>query len=264
MISDKLKVLDDFNKTLFKLNSHKLVNKEVLYGNLNRNSSIIVGDKALSAQIFTDINSDVIDNAISNKFMIYNITECSIILKNYYNLTDDSIFLNSHYGEQLNTNDMNSYKLSAFSYDKRTKLNLNLCQNISIDVQMPINNKLKLNLTLYKDLIDKGIDIFNENDPAFTDRCFSYKINGTDTTVNWRRQNLLQSTAPLCIGIDCTFQSISDHNYLQCNCSGLSSDSEFLNGMVDTLIESFSQLNLGIIFCYKLISYVSLFLNSLL
>jgi hypothetical protein len=236
-----------------------LLSKEIKYSNL-LNSSMVIGGEAVKAHIFSDSSDDTIQDAIKNNFMIYNMTECNSILKSFYNLTDDPVYLNSYYGGQLNSDGSDSYRLTAFTADSKMKLNLDLCQNLGMDIQMPINKKLFINLALFNELKDQGVDIFNKTDPAFTDRCFNLKFNGSDTTLSWRRQNLLQSSIPLCIGINCTYQGVNSHDYVECHCSGLDSDSEILNSVVDYVVDSVSQLNLGIIFCASLINIVSSYL----
>jgi hypothetical protein len=117
-------------------------------------------------------------------------------------------------------------------------------------------------LTLYRDLKKEGIDIFNPADPAFTDRCYTHINNetGADTTISWRQQNYIQKISPMCIGINCTYQGISEFDYVQCNCTGLQSDNNIVNELVNFVMTSVSSLNIGVIFCYKVISIVNIFL----
>jgi hypothetical protein len=106
----------------------------------------------------------------------------------------------------MNVGDNDSFKFSAYDKTSGKKLDLDLCNNITYSVQIPFTNKPDLNLTLYKELKDQGIDIFNPSDNAFNDRCLTHINNqtGTDTTLNWRKQNYLQKTIPMCVGFNCT------------------------------------------------------------
>jgi hypothetical protein len=76
-------------------------------------------------------------------------------------------------------------------------------------------------------------------------------VTGADTTPNWRKEHYYQHMTPMCIGINCTFTGISSSDYIQCTCTGLQTDSEIVNKLVNLFINTVSKLNIGVLFCYK-------------
>jgi hypothetical protein len=142
----------------------------------------------------------------------------------------------------------------------KAKLNLDYCEDIQNRVEIPIDTS-QFNMTLYHELKAQGIDIFDPKESIFNDRCISYTDNstGTDTTLNWRRKFLYTQKVPMCVGFNCTYQGVSEANFLQCKCGGLNSDSEFLNSVSQMLLNSLSEINIGIVKCYKLIPTVIIF-----
>jgi hypothetical protein len=248
---------------ILKLMADELLNKAVLYGNLNNaTNSTIIGDKALSSHIYlSSSQQDSINVAIKDNFPVYNMTECEATLRKYYNITGDIVYAANNYDGILNKdNNTNSYTISVYDYETKKKLDLDLCMDDQIEVQLPLTNTSDLNLTFYKEMKNKGIDIFNPDDAAFNDICFIDTYNGTDTTINWRREHYLNQKIPMCVGVNCTYQGLTEDNYVTCKCSGLQGDSSLINTIVNYFLESLSDYNIWVIYCYKQIPTVSLFL----
>ena len=63
-----------------------------------------------------------------------------------------------------------------------TKLDLCVCDNVTIKVEIPIIDRDSIALTKGKTIKEKeGIDIFNSKDPFFNDICIPYTDeNGND------------------------------------------------------------------------------------
>jgi hypothetical protein len=249
----------DLNKALLKEKANTLSDKLVQNAILANNTDLLLGGSMFSTYISTNKEN----GPIKYNHPIFNSTNCEDFLVREYNLTstDDIVYVTNKINATMNVGDNDSFKFSAYDKASGKRLDLDLCNNTTYSVQIPFTNKSELNLTLYKELRHQGIDIFNPSDSAFNDRCFTHINNqtGTDTTLNWRKQNYLQKTIPMCVGFNCTYQGVSEFNYVKCSCTGLQSDSELVNNIVDILTTTVSKLNIGIIFCYKQMLNVYIF-----
>jgi hypothetical protein len=241
-------------KEQLKLKAKDLSHKLVEFGGDNYTTSIYSGDKMFSSLIFNASAPNITDQAIKYNHPIYNMTECQSILKKAYNITT-VIFATNNFEASLNKDNTNQYTITAYDLKTKQSLDLGLCNNITQTISIPITNTTGLNLTLYKEMKVQGIDILNPNDPFYTDRCISYTDNSTsaDTTLNWRRKTYLKGKMPLCVGLNCTYQGLDTNNYLNCQCQGMQSDTPIYYQLLNVFTDSLSQLNLGIILCYKII-----------
>jgi hypothetical protein len=259
MVNKKISNGDNITKEQIKTTSKQLMSKTVSTARIDLSNSTLIGDKAVSGQIFISNSSspNVAEEAIKNHLPIYNLTECEAVLKSYYHISGEILYLSSNLDGSISENDTNSYSISAYNAETREKLDLDICNNVTFHVQLPLNEAANLNMTLYKKMKSQGIDVFNKTDPAFTDFCFVNSYNGADTTVNWRRDNILQSNIPLCLGINCTYNGLNENNYIDCECTGLQSDNSVFNTAVNFIFDSISKLNIQVIYCYKVIPTVN-------
>jgi hypothetical protein len=261
-----LENLNDYNqseKERLKIKAIQLNKKIVKSGNFTNGTNMVMGDSMFSTYVYT--NSELSrENAITLAHLIFNSTECDDFLVKVYNLTsaDEIVRVTNKINSTLNTLNTDSYAYSAYNGITGEKLDLVLCNNLTYSVQMPLSNKSEVNLTLYKELKYQGIDIFNPNDTAFTDRCFTHIDNqtGGDTTVNYRKQKYFQQNVPICMGINCIYKGISEFDYVECTCTGLVTDNEMINTLVNTFMGAVSKFNISVIFCYKTILSVIFYL----
>jgi hypothetical protein len=248
--------IDDsgINKEVLKQKAYALSDRIIQNAITRNNTDILLGGSMFSTYISTN-NEDPSIGAVKYNHPIFNSTECEDLLVLQFNLSskNDIIYVTNKVNATMNDAENDSFKFSAYDTNTGHKLDLELCNNTTYSIQMPFTNKSELNLTLYKKLKGQGIDIFNVSDEAFNSKCYTHIDNqtGTDTTLNWRKQNYLQKKVPMCIGINCVYQGISEFDYVQCNCTGLQTDNELVNEIVNVLTSAVSNLNIGIIFCYK-------------
>jgi hypothetical protein len=248
------------DKDSLKQNADKLNDKLVKYAISVNSTNLITGDAIYSTYLSKGDGLSR-QNAIKYNYPLFNSTDCEEYLVQYYILSsvDDLVFVSNKIGPALNEEDNTSYKFSAYNGITGDKLDISLCNDKTYTVQLPLANKTALNLTLYNELKRQSIDIFNAYDPAFTDRCFAHLDNNTgyDTTLNWRKQNYLQQKQPMCIGFNCTYQGISEFDYVECSCTGLTSGNEVVNQLVGIFTQTVSNFNIGVVLCYNLIPNVN-------
>jgi hypothetical protein len=250
-------------KQELKTKAIQLNDRLVQTSNLTNNSSVIMGDSMFSTYMYR--NNESKGTAVSYSHPIYNSTDCENLLVKVYNLTsvDDIVFVTNIINATLidDDSDSNSYKFSAYAGGQ--KLDIDVCDNLTYSIQIPIDNKFSVNLTKYKELKAQGIDTLDPNDPAFTDRCYSHVDNttGGDTTLNWRQQHYYQQKIPMCIGVNCTYKGISQFDYVECACTGLQTNNMVAIELMNKFLVSASKLNIGIVRCYNRIISVNLILT---
>jgi hypothetical protein len=228
------------------------------------NGSVLFGDNMYSGQVYMS-GDDISKSAIANRLPIYNMTECEDKLRDAYNLPRNTtiIYITSATDGAFAETNSTAYGITAYASDTKEKLNLDYCEDVKNNVQLPLPENFDVNMTLYNELKEQGIDMFNPDDPVFHDICIPYTDNSTnsDTTLNWRRQNLYSQKKPMCIGFNCTYQGINEFNYLKCECSGIDTGSNVIDMFAENLLDSLSGINIGIVTCYKQIPTVSIYLK---
>jgi hypothetical protein len=259
MLLQKLNDANNTEKELAKQKAIALNGKLVQYALASNNTSLLTGNSMFSTYI-SNSDEQSQKNAIKFNHPLLNSTECEEFLVKQYNLSSiyDLMFVTNKINASLNNDNNDSYKFSVYNAYTGMKMDLDLCNNLTYSVQLPITNMTAFNLTKYNEVKSEGIDSFNPNDPAFTDRCYSHIDNttGADTTINSRKQNYLQQKQPMCVGINCTYQGISEFDYIQCTCTGMTSDNALVNKAVNNFFTAVSKFNIAVIFCSKVITLV--------
>jgi hypothetical protein len=245
---------DPLKKAKLINNMEDITDKVVQNIDLEDGDNMVFGDKMYSGQIYTSDDLSLSrDMAIMNNLPLYNVTECEAILREVYGLTanDTIIYVTGAIDGLYNDKNSTSYKISAYDGKSKKKLDLDNCENAQNSVEIPLSDTSGINMTLYNEMKEQGIDIFNPNDNFYNDRCVSYAANDTDITIKNRRNILSAQKVPECVGLNCTYQGIGEYNYLKCQCAGLGSSSTIVNQITDMLFDSLSQINVGIVTCYK-------------
>ena len=137
-------------------------------------------------------------------------------------------------------------------------IDLSVCDNDKIDIYFPTNLDNQT-LTIYKDLKNKGYDIFNPNDTFYNDICTKYtSVNRTDLTLN-DRKNIFYSEHNFCQE-NCQYNEINlDINHAKCECSlqttEINYESKKFTGfeIISSFYEVLKYSNIYILKCYKII-----------
>jgi hypothetical protein len=230
----------------------KLNDLQIKHLNLTSNGALFTGDSMFSSHIYSSNNETVIrNNSLSNGFAYFNSTNCRKVLMNFYSLSEDTeiIFVTNNFNGTLNLNQTDSYMISAYNLITKEKLNIDICKNTTGVIQMPINLP-NFNQTFYTEMKQEGIDILDPKDPIFNDRCMSYvdKPTNADTTINWRRGAYLGGIMPLCRGVNCKYNGVTDDGYVNCTC-GIGTDTEIQSISISVALDSINNINFEIITC---------------
>jgi len=148
---------------------------------------------------------------------------CEDTLKRYYNI-DQNISLIIKKYEQLTVASERNVQYEIYHPITKEKLNLSLCQSDTIYLYIPADLEEEL-IMLYEDLENYGYDLFNINDPFYTDICAPYTSeDGTDVLLSDRRNDYYNGTYTTCQS-NCDYSSfILKYEYLICQCKIVAED----------------------------------------
>ncbi len=116
---------------------------------------------------------------------------------------------------------------------------------------MPFKQTLNIDESLYKDLvINKSVNFFNESDPFYNDRCFVYRVNGTDIPLNTRRKKIYPNVTGTC-GTNCEMKGIDSYGNMECECHNPTkcASGDLIQDFEETALDVFETSNFGIVTC---------------
>jgi hypothetical protein len=111
-------------------------------------------------------------------------------------------------------------------YDgNNTQLDLSVCQDEKININYALKENSNLNLTMYSEFSNKGIDILNSSDSFFNDICYSYSDGTSDMILSDRISEIYQNYS-LCDS-GCDYEGIDTENLtVSCSCSVVTNDTD--------------------------------------
>ena len=185
----------------------------------------------------------------SNKNIpIINFNKCEDELKYYYNITNDNdiyiVKIEYKFKELLIP--IIEYEVYYLNNSNLEKLNLTLCNNIKIEILIPVN-------------ITDGIDKHNPKSAYYNDICTKAKSdNGTDIIIKDRINEFVDKNMTLCED-NCEFINYDNINKrVNCSCE-VKTFMSFINEIKidkDKLFKNFRDINyitnLQVIKCYKI------------
>jgi hypothetical protein len=120
------------------------------------------------------------NNNNTNKFSIIDLGECANLLKKYYHINENETLLIMKLEKLSNISSERSLQYEVYDPINKSKLNLTICNNITIDIYVPVTLSVKLQ-NIYDELQNMGYDLFDINNPFYQDICTPYKSSdGTD------------------------------------------------------------------------------------
>jgi hypothetical protein len=213
------------------------------------------GGSIISTQVsLTDDKSLEEQNLLATEYKLskLNLTECIRKLKSYYNIPKDISLMVVKYDISLSNLTQiidNPVTFDLFNPINSEKLNKSICD--SYEIQTPLIDNV--NKTLFQQLKNQSVDIFNRNDTAFSSRCSTVidPTTGLSTTLNYRISNYFQNITNNC-GAGCTYKHLDDNDYVTCQCSGVTqTDNDFINKVGDFILNGYSNINIEVILCYN-------------
>ena len=231
----------------------------------NNKSQVIEGVDNTIYHLTTEKNEIELLNegGLSNNYSlpIIDLGDCESILKDEYDLNEDDTLI---YLKKEILSDKSSEKDIEFEvyepYNK-TQLNLSLCYttDINIYVRLELSSETE---ALNEKMKELGYNMFDINDPFYTDICTPYKSSGkTDMLLSDRIDYIYNNEDAQCQS-NCQFSGyLFDSQYINCTCN-VNHNEEKETVKVEKfkpkkLYESFFEVlkysNYKILKCYKLI-----------
>ena len=210
------------------------------------------------------------NNNISNKFSIIDLGECENLLKNHYKINKNVSLLILKFEKISNITTERLLQYEVYEPNNKTKLNLSICDTITIDIYIPIVLSEKIQ-NLYNELQNLGYDLFDINSPFYNDICTPYKSpDGTDVPLSDRVNYLYNNEETTCQS-NCKFSEfLKESQYLKCDCDITNSEistqktKEF---SAKTIYESFFDVlkysNYKVLKCFKLTFRIKNFIHNI-
>ena len=198
---------------------HEIINKIIINYNAKENI-LIEGKNNFTYQITTLENekADLDSKNFNNSFTKIDLGECSNLLKNYHNLEKNISLILLKLEKITNISSERVLQYEVFESRNKTKLNLSICDNTTIDLYIPLILSEELG-NLYNDLKSRGYDLFDINSPFYQDICTSFDSpNGTDVLLSDRIDYYYNNNETLCQS-NCQFSNYSiEEHLLKCKC----------------------------------------------
>jgi len=183
---------------------------------------------------------------------------CEEKLREVYCTNVENCTLTVFQTETSNSNEKSlTNKVNYVVYDQDNNLlNLSVCQDEKISINYALKENSNLNLTMYSEFSNMGIDILNSSDSFFTDICYSYSDGTSDMTLSDRIAEIYQNYS-LCDS-GCDYEGINiDDSTVSCSCSVVTDDSEEdddeAENLKEILLGLFENSTFGVVKCYKLV-----------
>ena len=197
---------------------------------------------------------------------------CGDILKESYNITSENQSLILLKYEKISDVISEKYiQYEVYNPTTKEKMNLSLCDNISISLYVHINLEEETQQK-YEELEKQGYDLFNPNDSFYQDLCTPFKSeNGTDVTLSDRRNDYYKTFSnDIQCQEKCEYSNyLSNSGFLKCECNvnddniNTEKEEKFSEKM---LYESFYDIlkysNYKLVKCYNLVFNKNIFFNN--
>ena len=242
IINEEYAIIRLFNMIPDLATLQSIIDSEVL-SFFNRNNEIVTQEYTLEVY-----DTSIHHTSPSNTSSI-DMGKCEVLLRNKY-----KIFLPERLViYKLDIKTSNEYLTNRVQYavfaPNGTKLELDVCDEVGIKVEVPIKEDVLANLTLISMLTEEGVDVSNKSDPFFNDICVKFKSDDSPGLPFNMRKDLYVNNSLCSDG--CKLQSI-DVTTRKANCEcktvyNVLSLSGVRSNFKDTILNS----NFFVLRCYK-------------
>ena len=216
----------------------------LIYNIFNEKKDYLVEEKNAKYQLTSSYNQN---NKEYMNISTIKLGECETKLKGYDGTNNDSnnplLIFKVDY---LNESHIPIVEYEIYDYNKKKKLNLSICQDIPIEIEIPVS------------INEKELFKYNISSDYYNDKCFPYTTEeGTDIILNDRKNEYYQKNMSLCEK-DCKYNGYNSENKkAKCECKIkenflLSSESEFDKHKLVEMLELKNSINIYVIKCFHL------------
>ena len=240
-----------------KLNVDNLVKTYISEFSYTNNHASLYNSDDYNILVYRNPN---IINDLSLKMSKINFQDCYQKVKDTYNIEEELVIT---VVDKVNTNNPTSY-YSFFHPKSGAKLDAEtICKDEVIVVKENLTTILNENDTKYElqsSLTDQGINIFDVNDPFYTDLCFDYKNpKKRDIPLSDRIKNVFPNVSLCNDGCEIDGINLEDMT-ASCNCkfnditnNEVIKDNAVLDTMVGEIFDLINSSNILVVKCYKYI-----------
>ena len=206
---------------------------------------------------------DLLQNKTKNIWglSIVDLGFCETILKRENNISEnDSLIFIKNEIKSNKVSERNVH-IDVYNPNTRDKLNLSLCEEIPINIYLPMELSIGTK-QLYDKMKKSGYDLFNINDPFYQDVCTPFdSSNGTDILLTDRIDYIYYNEDTKCQSNCLYIQYTMESKYISCSCSineevnneHKKSDKFNPKKIYESFYEVLKYSNYDIIKCYKII-----------
>ena len=193
---------------------------------------------------------------------IIDLADCKNLLKERYfpNFNGNISFIILKHENITSISSEKSIQYEIYEPFNHTKLDISICQNSPINIHIPTELS-ESNQKLIEELNRLGYNVFDINDPFYTDFCAKYTTKeGTDITLEHRKKYIYEDImSEVNCQENCEFSSYDpDNNNIECKCkpesyiNTVDSKKFSLNKLHNTFYDVLKYSNYKVLQCYKL------------
>ena len=199
------------------------------------------------------------ENNLTNKMSKIDLGECENLLRGHYQVNNNTSLIMIKYEKITNISTERSIQYEVYESINITRLNLSICNNVTIDIYTPVLLSEGL-LKVYNDVKSMGFNLFDINNDFYQDICIPYTSpNNTDVLLTDRINYYYHNDELVCQS-NCEFSNYSiESQLLKCECDISNSEiniKEVKKFSEKTLYESFYDTlkfsNYKVLVCYNL------------
>ena len=241
---------------------YKIINEALYQFLLMKEEDIMIEgkDDFIFQIIKTEKEKDILNNNYNiNKISNIELGECEYLLKNYYNININSSLIILKFEKIINISTERIIQYEIYSPINITKLNLSICNNMTIKINSPVKLSDEL-LNIYNDVKNKGYDLFDINSAFYQDICVPYTtLNDTDAMLSDRINYYYHNDEILCQS-NCKFSNYSiQSQLLKCECDITNGEIKIKESkkfqakiLYESFYDSLKFSNYKVLICHKL------------
>ena len=236
-------------------------------------SMVIEGEDNYVFQITTNENElNALNGNLDNPYnlSIIDLGDCEQLLKKKYEIDENTNLIILKLEQLTDIAAQRNVQYEIYNPNNPSeKLDISVCQNVSIDLYLPITLSEK-SQKLYQDLKEYGYDVFDINDPFYQDICTPYSSeNHTDILLSDRKKDFYNANETSCQA-NCEYSDyLLDSGLLKCECSINNEEIDIKNPnkfegliIVTFFYETLKYSNYKVLKCYNLILTIKVLTNN--
>ena len=213
------------------------------------------------------------DSDVKNNLPTIDNSDCENLIRKNHNITKHLFIQKVSYSGNLNnaslslkgsntTTDIqaagSSVTFRMFNPDTKIEYNItNECANLTVTVKIPLPKNSKIDPIMARKFRKSGINILNQSDSFFNNRCKTYinETTGLLLTIGERKSLFFKNQTSSC-SPGCNFEGMDKNNYSICNCK---KSSAITANVLSVAFEAFTSINFNIVLCMYAVSQSVIF-----